>query len=105
MDGCAFEQTTLIQCDIGPAAHEPKMSGTECLNLNITVPDIEHAQKLPVMVWIHGGGFVMGANYWPQYDPSRLVKISVEAGMPVIVVSIKWVFSSIPSESKRTHES
>jgi carboxylesterase type B len=89
MDGCAFEQTTLIQCNIGPAADEPKMSGTECLNLNITVPDIDTNEKLPVMVWFHGGGFIMGANYWPQYDSSRLVRMSVEAKMPVVVVSIK----------------
>tara|TARA_R110002003_G_scaffold198_8_gene15470 strand:- start:1603 stop:1806 length:204 start_codon:yes stop_codon:yes gene_type:complete len=67
------------------------MSGTECLNLNITVPDIEvqGGTKLPVMVWVHGGGFVMGANYWPQYDPRRLVGLSVEAGMPVVVVGVK----------------
>lgn len=89
MDGCAFEQTTLIQCDIGPAADEPKMSGTECLNLNITVPDIDTKEKLPVMVWIHGGGLIMGASYWPQYDPSRLVKLSAEAEVPAVVVSIK----------------
>lgn len=65
------------------------MSGTECLNLNITVPDVESVEKLPVMVWIHGGGFVMGANYWPQCDPSQLVRMSVEVDMPVVVVSIK----------------
>jgi carboxylesterase type B len=88
MDGCAFEQETLIQCVIGAADESPSMSGTECLNLNITVPDTE-ARDLPVMVFIHGGGYVMGGNHWPQYDPSRLVKMSEELGMPVIVVNIK----------------
>lgn len=76
------------------------MSGTECLNLNITVPNIVFedgagkevrgvGKKLPVMLFIHGGGFVMGANYWPQYDMDMLVKSSVEMGMPVIGVGIK----------------
>jgi len=67
------------------------MSGTECLNLNITVPNVDTSsgKKLPVMVFIHGGGFMMGANYWPQYDPSRLVKLSLEMRMPVIIVNIK----------------
>jgi carboxylesterase type B len=89
MDGCAFEQSTLIQCSIGVVENAPRMSGTECLNLNITVPDIKSDKALPVMVFIHGGGFIMGANYWPQYDPSRLVKLSSGIGMPVIAVNIK----------------
>jgi carboxylesterase type B len=91
MDGCAFEQSTLIQCSIGVSENPPPMSGTECLNLNITVPDIEGnaGRKLPIMVFIHGGGFIMGANYWPQYDPSRLVKLSAEMGHPVIAINIK----------------
>lgn len=65
------------------------MSGTECLNLNITLPDVNDGEKLPVMVFIHGGGFIMGANYWPQYDPARLVRMSMEVGMPVVIVEIK----------------
>jgi carboxylesterase type B len=88
IDGCAFEQNTLIQCAIGAAEETPRMSGTECLNLNITVPDTEK-KGLPVMVFVHGGGYVMGGNHWPQYDPSRLVKMSEELDMPVIVVNIK----------------
>lgn len=67
------------------------MSGTECLNLNITVPDVDIStvKNLPVMVFVHGGGFIMGANYWPQYDPSRLVELSTLMSLPVIAVSIK----------------
>jgi carboxylesterase type B len=91
MEGCTFEQSTLIQCSIGIPENVPRMSGTECLNLNITVPNIAPNELLPVMVFIHGGGFIIGANYWPQYDASRLVKAAEEAGMPVIVVNIKYV--------------
>jgi carboxylesterase type B len=88
MDGCAFEQSTLIQCSIGAPEETPLMSGTQCLNLNITVPNIE-GKGLPVMVFVHGGGYMMGGNHWPQYDPSRLVGVAIEAGMPVIAVNIK----------------
>jgi carboxylesterase type B len=88
MDGCAFEQETLIQCVIGAPEETPRMSGTECLNLNITVPN-QTARDLPVMVFVHGGGYLMGGNHWPQYDPSRLVKMSEKLGMPVIVVNSK----------------
>jgi len=31
----------------------------------------------------------MGANYFPQYDMARLVKLSMEIGSPVIGVNIK----------------
>jgi len=91
MDGCAFEQSTLIQCSIDTPEHPLPMSGTACLNLNITVLDAEVAlgRKLPVMVFVHRGGFLMGANYWPQYDLSRLVKMSTELGMPIVAVNIK----------------
>lgn len=65
------------------------MSGTECLNLNITVPEVDFGgSRLPVMVFLHGGGLMMGANYWPQYDPSLLVKMSGKMCMPVIVANI-----------------
>lgn len=46
----------------------------DCLYLNVFAP-LHEAQgpteKLPVMVWIHGGGFSCGASN--DYDPSRLV--------------------------------
>jgi carboxylesterase type B len=38
------------------------MSEFECLNLNIYTPPSagDRATKLPVVVWIHGGGFIFG---------------------------------------------
>ncbi|KAH7085327.1 carboxylesteras-like protein [Paraphoma chrysanthemicola] len=91
---CLLEQSTLIQCTLPTPTPEiaPRMSGTECLNLNITVPDvqIQDGKTLPVLVWIHGGGFIMGANSWAHYDPARLVGLSEELGMGVVVVSINY---------------
>lgn len=88
MDGCQYEQSVLIQQTLDtPTA--PPMSGSDCLNLNITVPDIKKDRPLPVMVFIHGGGYLMGANWWPQYDPTRLVRLSMENGMPVIAINFK----------------
>ncbi|KAH7378730.1 para-nitrobenzyl esterase [Pyrenochaeta sp. MPI-SDFR-AT-0127] len=105
MDGCALEQDMLIQCSIGVPKHPPNMSGTDCLNLNITIPDEKTSEPLPVMVFIHGGGFLMGSNYWPQYDPSRLVKLSASLEMPVIVVNINYrlsVLGNLTSEELRS---
>lgn len=91
MDGCAFEQSTLIQCTIGTGPEIP-MSSTECLNLNITAPSLPSGMSIaiPVMVFVHGGGFIMGANSWPQYDPARLVRMSAKLGTPVIVVNVNY---------------
>lgn len=68
------------------------MSHSECLNLNITVPSLHTGADgvLPVMVFIHGGGLIMGANSWPQWDPARLIKVSTDFGMPIIVVSVNY---------------
>jgi carboxylesterase type B len=48
---------------------------------------------MPVFVFIHGGGFSIGANSWPQYDPVRLVELSIEKGSPVIGINIKYAYS------------
>ncbi|KAH8817486.1 putative carboxylesterase [Xylogone sp. PMI_703] len=65
------------------------LSDTECLNLNVTVP--EGAQKnLPVFVFIHGGGFMMGSNSWPHLDHTRIVKLSSQKSLPVIGVLVNY---------------
>lgn len=65
-------------------------SATQCLNLNITAPaDHSRESRLPVIVFLHGGGYAIGANSWPQYDFQRLVELSVRIGQPVIGVNVK----------------
>ncbi|XP_061177111.1 carboxylesterase 1C-like [Saccostrea echinata] len=56
----------------------------DCLYLNIYVPgEISEARNLPVMVWIHGGGFIIGGG--SQYKPQKLV-----LGGGVIVATINY---------------
>jgi len=66
-------------------------SETKCLNLNIAVPE-EHAGKLPVFVFLHGGGFSIGGNSWPQYDLTSFVRLANESGQPAIGITIKCVW-------------
>jgi para-nitrobenzyl esterase len=46
---------------------EPIVAGDNCLNLNVFTPDVGADTALPVLVWIHGGGFVNGCNASPWY--------------------------------------
>jgi para-nitrobenzyl esterase len=44
----------------------------DCLYLNVWAP--EKARKLPVIVWIHGGGYYGGTAAQPGYDGANLAK-------------------------------
>lgn len=77
----------LIQQAI-PKFDVPPMSDLDGLNLNITLPK-ERTEGLPVLVFVHGGSFTFGSSSYPHYDQSRIVKLSVEMGKPIIAVNFK----------------
>ena len=41
--------------------------GEDCLTLNVFTPAKKTSDKLPVMVWFHGGGFAVGSANSPPY--------------------------------------
>ncbi|KAL2004006.1 hypothetical protein VTN02DRAFT_1069 [Thermoascus thermophilus] len=100
--GCDLEQSA-IQHSLPPK--ELPQSDLDCLNLNITVPEgTTSTSKLPVFLFIHGGGFVIGANSWPQFDYARFVKLSAEKRLPIVAVSINYrlgAFGFLTSEELR----
>ncbi|KAJ5982992.1 hypothetical protein N7481_005091 [Penicillium waksmanii] len=66
-------------------------SDVDCLNLNIAAPsNATPSSNLPVLFFIHGGGLFIGANSWPQFDLGRLVNLSVERDVPVVMVAINY---------------
>jgi carboxylesterase type B len=65
------------------------LSDTECLNLNVTVPEGAQGRALPVFLFIHGGGFAIGSNSWPHLDQAPIVRFSMQKNLPVIGVIIK----------------
>jgi para-nitrobenzyl esterase len=62
---------------------DPGMS-EDCLNLNIWAPISTNSAKLPVMVWIYGGGFQAGATSEPRQNGEYLARKGV------IVVSMNY---------------
>lgn len=66
-----------------PLFRAPRQS-EDCLYLNVWAPEFQHAQKLPVMVWIHGGGFVGGSGSDLRSDGTLM------ASKGVVVVSFNY---------------
>ena len=68
-----------------PSLFMPNLPQSEdCLTLNVWTPDARPGAKLPVMVWIFGGGFLNGGAAMPLYDGTDLAKHGV------IVVTINY---------------
>ena len=56
----------------------------DCLYLNLWTPARTADEKLPVMVWFYGGGFVQGSGSLPSFDGEALARHGV------IVVTINY---------------
>jgi para-nitrobenzyl esterase len=61
----------------------PRMS-EDCLYLNVWTPANTASDRLPVMVWIYGGSFNVGAGSEPWYNGANLAKKGV------IVVTLNY---------------
>ena len=56
----------------------------DCLSLNVWTPKKTSATKLPVMVWIHGGGYLQGSGNIPRLNNPEFVK------QDVVLVTINY---------------
>jgi carboxylesterase type B len=64
-------------------------AGEDCLTLNVQRPNgIKADAKLPVLLWLFGGGFELGAT--AMYDGTSLVAQSVAQGKPIIFVAVNY---------------
>jgi para-nitrobenzyl esterase len=62
--------------------------GEDCLHLNVWTPACDGARR-PVLVWIHGGAFILGAGSQSLYDGSVLARRG-----DVVVVTINYRLGS-----------
>jgi para-nitrobenzyl esterase len=60
----------------------PNPKSEDCLYLNVWTPD--KARKLPVIVWIHGGGYFGGTAAMPMFDGGTLAR------RDIVVVTINY---------------
>lgn len=55
----------------------PLPMGEDCLTLNVWTPEARGGGALPVMVWIHGGGYNNGSGTAALYDGANLARRGV----------------------------
>jgi para-nitrobenzyl esterase len=48
--------------------------GEDCLTLNVVAPEAADTESLPVMVFVHGGGYILGSSATPIYDGVALAR-------------------------------
>ena len=79
--------------EFGPACPQPVESGTgtlygdqseDCLTLNVWTPSADDRRR-PVMVWVHGGGWIYEGTEDPLYSGAHLA-----ARGDVVVVSMEY---------------
>ena len=79
---------------------EPRPNGEDCLFLNIWTSASTSEEALPVMVWIHGGAFVMGSGSAPIYDGSSLAK----DGLVIVTLNYRLGFLGFFAHPALTQE-
>jgi len=57
---------------LGVGKYQP--IGEDCLTLNVVAPEAPESESLPVMVFVHGGGYILGSSATPIYDGVALAR-------------------------------
>lgn len=58
--------------------------GEDCLSLNVWTPAKSGREKLPVLVYFYGGGFIAGDGSEPRYDGASM------AGRGIVAVTVNY---------------
>lgn len=78
---CAQPQSHLLWFELDVVSED-------CLNLNVWTPALDDNQRLPVMVWIHGGGYSQGTGNIPRLNSPKLVK----EGVVLVTINYRLAF-------------
>jgi len=66
-----------LQTGVSMPGEAPPVVGEDCLHINVWTPAKNRRARLPVMVFIHGGGFSNGSAAMPLYGGERLARRGV----------------------------
>ena len=84
----------------GPACPQPSIpnvpldlgaaQGEDCLSLNIWASsETQPGAGKPVLVWLHGGAYVLGSGSQPLYDGRRLAADGPNGGVVVVTINYR----------------
>lgn len=73
------------------AIPEPSVPGESVLTVDVFTPAADPGAGLPVLVWIHGGGFVAGSPASPWYDGAAFTR----DGVVTVSVSYRLGFEGL----------
>ena len=74
-----------LQKGVSMPGETPPTTSEDCLYLNIWTPAGTAAERLPVMVWIYGGGYTNGSASMPLYWGDKLA----ERGVVVVTLAYR----------------
>jgi len=66
-------ETDFYDRELNPASQDYTIS-EDCLYLNVWTPARSAAEKLPVYIWIHGGGYAAGYAYEMEFDGEKMAR-------------------------------
>jgi para-nitrobenzyl esterase len=72
------------QNGVSMPGEEPPKTNEDCLYLNVWTPAKANGERLPVLVWIHGGGYTNGSTAMPLYAGDQLARRGI------VVVTIAY---------------
>ncbi len=85
----AIAPQTVMPAPPGMPVQPPQKQSEDCLFLNIWTPGLDNGKR-PVMIWIHGGAFVLGSGSDPMYEGGKLPKNG-----NVVLVTINYRLSML----------
>jgi para-nitrobenzyl esterase len=74
-DATSFGNAAIQTVDTG--ANLGVEQSEDCLHLNVWTDTLDPLARRPVMVWIHGGGFINGAGSMPDYHGTAIARRGV----------------------------
>src|SRR6188474_3814680 len=81
-----------------PRIPEPSIPGDDSLTVNVTTPAPDEHAGLPVLVWIHGGGFIGGSPASPWYVGEAFARdrvVTVTASYRLGFEGFGWVEGAV----------